>query len=53
MVYTLHYKGVKLMDLKKTFVIKDAKKHNPGAGVHNDPDMEYWSFTESHQRSMV
>ena len=53
-MYPLHYKGVKLMDLKKTFGIKDAtKKHTPGTNICNDPGMEYLSFTNTHQRSMT
>ena len=42
------------MDLKKTFGIKDdTTKHIPGADIHNDPDMEYSSFTKAHWRCMT
>ena len=54
MMYPLHYTGVKSMDLKKTFCIKDdTTKHIHVADIHNDPDMEYSSFTKAHQRSMI
>ena len=40
-MYPPHCAGVKFMDLKKTFGIKDAKtKHIPDADIHNDPDTE-------------
>ena len=41
MMYPLQYKGVKLMDLKKNFGIKDATTNNiPGDDIRNDPDTE-------------
>ena len=53
MVHPIHYTGMKYMEPKKTFGIKDATtKHNPGADICNDPDMEYSAFTKAHQISM-
>ena len=48
-MYLLHFKSVKSIDLKKTFGIKYAKtKHIPGDDILNDPCMEYSSFTKAH-----
>ena len=54
MMYPLHYTGVKLMELKKKFGIKDTKtKHIPGSDIRNELDTDYSSFTKEHWRSMT
>ena len=41
MMYPLHYAGVKLIELKKKFGIKDdTTKNIHGVNIHNDPDMD-------------
>ena len=41
------------MEEKKTFGIKEETiKYIPGSDIRVDPDMEYLSFTKSHQISM-
>ena len=41
MVHLVHFKVVKLMDVKNTLGIKDLKmKHIPGPDIRADPGME-------------
>jgi hypothetical protein len=54
MVFPLHFAGVSLMDVKKTFGIKDeATKHIPGAKLRADIELEYSSFTKAQRLNMV
>ena len=53
-MYLLHYAGVKLMELNKTFGIKDDTTNNiPVSDIHNDSDMDYLYFTKEYRRSMT
>ena len=53
MVYLLHFIGMKLMDAKKHFGIKDATtKHIPCTGISADPDTDHLTFTKAHWISM-
>ena len=54
MVHPLHFTGVKLVDVKNNFGIKDATTENiPGSDIRVEPDMDYLSFKEAHWISMT